>query len=77
MRGIIKISKVNNFSQSMVQQQLLLLRLLLLVTVLLCSAVQQQSQPPSGTVFAGKNVWGAMIQTDPKMAYLLGRDFHR
>jgi hypothetical protein len=33
--------------------------------------------PPGGTSFAGTRVWGAMIQTDPEMAFLLGRDFYR
>ena len=30
-----------------------------------------------GTRFAGKNVYGAIISTDPKMARIMGRDFHK
>lgn len=30
-----------------------------------------------GTHFAGTTVWGGMIQTDPKMSSMLGRDFHK
>jgi hypothetical protein len=38
---------------------------------------RKDSLPVGGTPFAGTRVWGAMIQTDPEMAALLGRDFYR
>ena len=31
----------------------------------------------TGTRFAGKNVYAAIISTDPKMARIMGRDFHK
>lgn len=56
-----------------------LLTSLLLVLVLLSidSLAERQTYPLIGTKFANTTIYAAMIMTDPMVAAVLGRDFHR
>lgn len=53
------------------------LSMLLLFVISLSSASRVPSNPYRGTKFANTTVYGAMIMTDPQIAEVLGRDFHK
>lgn len=63
---------------SLVCKRFIIGLLLLLVRLFARQGGPQQFQGMDpGTLFGNVRVWSAMIQTDPSMAALLGRDFHK